>query len=448
MFTGFTLLLMAFAHARSSKLAQRSAGGESEMGIQHDYDMVRAICYCQIAQGITGFIYHLCPNESGESLSNVFLLLSISFLCLKIHQNRHPDTRHLILQPLCVTVFSLGLHGLITVATHRESLATWVIFGLVHIALTFSVPLQFVLLGSAGIAFRPVQVYRNMPMLGMKVAKLTTVQVVVGVVGITSNIFTMAAAMAFQPSNFSLYLIPVFVGNMLLFLGYYLATKPLTDHIVELCPLTLSKDDKGKPIPLPQTVQVTIRANEPVVKEGKNKVLDVQVDFKDADHIDIVPDKWTNRYNLDERESLVYRYTWPVGDKALKVDEVDILVKWADKDGKIAAGKGPDVCASVSLRFGECPLETMGVSGLTFTRQAFFTVNKHDKSIKNVKHANESFLIEYLQKGLLKFTSSRGLRLDSPGRTKTVQILVTERKKESQVEFFILPVFTALLIIA
>ena len=65
-------------------------------------------------------------------------------------------------------------------------------------------------------------------MLSMKAAKLTTVQVVVGVVGVTSNIFTMAAAMAFQPSNFAIYLIPVFVGNMLLYLGYYLATKWVT----------------------------------------------------------------------------------------------------------------------------------------------------------------------------------------------------------------------------
>ena len=64
MFTGFTLLLLAFAHARSARINGRS--GESEMGVQHDYDMVRAICYWQIAQGVTGFIYHLCPNESGK----------------------------------------------------------------------------------------------------------------------------------------------------------------------------------------------------------------------------------------------------------------------------------------------------------------------------------------------------------------------------------------------
>ena len=39
------------------------------------------------------------------------------------------------------------------------------------------------------------------------------------------NLMTMALAMTYQPANFALYLIPVFVGNTLLFLGYYLASK-------------------------------------------------------------------------------------------------------------------------------------------------------------------------------------------------------------------------------
>ena len=221
-FMGFTLLLLVFTHHRRASLQNVS---DMITGVQHDYDILRAICYCLVFQGFIGFIFHVCPNESVESLADVFLLVSIAYACQKVYQNRHPDVRHQIFQPVYVTVFCLGVHGIITVPIHRESISTWALFGGMHALFTLAVPIQFVLLESFNIAFHPYLIYKQLPMLKLKLSKIHSSQMACLAVGITLNLLMMVLYCFYEPPNFKTYLIPVFVINLLLYLAYYLTMK-------------------------------------------------------------------------------------------------------------------------------------------------------------------------------------------------------------------------------
>ena len=235
-FVGFTLLLLVFAHHRRASLQNVS---DFISGVQHDYDMLRAISYCLIFQGFIGFIYHVCPNESVESLADVFLLLAVSYTCHKIYQNRHPDVRHQIFKPIYVTVFFVGMHGMISVPIHRESIVTWVIFGGIHAVLTISVPVQFILLESFTISLHPYLVYQQLPMLRIKLSKIPATQMICILTGTALNFLFVVLFCSYQPPNFKTYLIPVFILNLLLYLAHYLAMKIL-HHREKISSLALS----------------------------------------------------------------------------------------------------------------------------------------------------------------------------------------------------------------
>ena len=219
---GITFLLLLFTHHRKHFIKNNP---DLITGVRHDYDIFRAIAYCLISQGIIGFVYHVCPNENVESLSDMFVLIAIAYSCQKIHQNRHPDVRHKIFHPLYVTVFCIGLHGVLNMFVHRETVATWVVFGALHLLHIVVVPLQFVLLDSMEISFHPLLIYSRLPLFGMKFSKICGVQRVVGVAGIILNLVIMLCAVILQPSNFMVYLLSTFSVNMVLYLVYYVLMK-------------------------------------------------------------------------------------------------------------------------------------------------------------------------------------------------------------------------------
>ena len=227
-FMGITLLLLLFTHHRKHLIKNNP---DLITGVRHDYDILRAISYSLIAQGIIGFIYHVCPNENVESLSDLFVLIAIAYTCQKIFQNRHPDVRHKIFHPLYVTVFCIGLHGVLSMFTHRETVVTWVVFGGLHLLQIIVIPLQFILLDTLEIGFHPFSLYNRLPLFTMKWSKVCLTQCAVGAAGIVLNLIVMLCAVILQPPNFMVYLLSVFAINMLLYLIYYFSMK--TAHYEE-----------------------------------------------------------------------------------------------------------------------------------------------------------------------------------------------------------------------
>ena len=197
------------------------------MGVQHDFDLLRGISYSVMLQGLLGVVHHLCPNGDTESLSNIFLLLSIGFTMQKIYQNRHPDTRDVLFYPVYITSLVLGLHGLLNLGYEYESKVTWIIFGLIHGMLIITVPLQYVLLRIVSIFPRPVAIVKNLHKLKQQVRSLTVLGGVMGGVAVTVNMLMLILAAATRPDSFYSYLIPVYAVNMLLYLSYYVVMKRL-----------------------------------------------------------------------------------------------------------------------------------------------------------------------------------------------------------------------------
>ncbi|KAL5251789.1 hypothetical protein ACHWQZ_G014811 [Mnemiopsis leidyi] len=218
---------------------------------------------------------------------------------------------------------------------------------------------------------------------------------------------------------------------------------PLNEHTVELCPVTLELDDKGNPIIVQEKVQIILTGGGRIPGKSGNPIIQVHPSF--VQHLELLPGKLIGPTNVDDRESLMYKYVWP---KNGSIDEVDILVQHFEgepaptaspSDKGHAEGKGADVCAKISIRSGTCPLEEMGVHVLTFTRQAFLTVSKHDKHLKNVK---DGFLV------VIDVFPDDGPCLSDvnkpsiSGRTKSLQVKLTARKKITPYIFLTVPLLT------
>ena len=221
-FMGVTLLLLLFTHHRKHLMKNNP---DLITGIRHDYDIFQAIAYSLISQGIIGFIYHICPNENVESLADMFVLIAIAYSCQKIHQNRHPDVRHKIFHPLYVTVFCIGLHGILNMFVHRETMATWITFGSLYLLHIIVIPLQFVLLDCLEIGFHPLLIYNRLPLFSVKYNKVCSTQKLMGVVGILLNLLVLILSVVLQPPNFMVCLLSAFSVNLLLYLIYYVLMK-------------------------------------------------------------------------------------------------------------------------------------------------------------------------------------------------------------------------------
>ncbi|XP_063678737.1 uncharacterized protein LOC134814515 isoform X2 [Bolinopsis microptera] len=216
---------------------------------------------------------------------------------------------------------------------------------------------------------------------------------------------------------------------------------PLNDHTVELCPVSIKKDKDGKEIKVIETVQIILTGGGAPLTHKNAGGPYIQVHPSAVQHMELTPGKPMGPTNVDDRESLVYRYTWPEDDS---IDKVDILVTHFEGDKGHIEGKGADVCAKISVRSGTCPIEEMGIHVLTFTRQAFITVSKHDERLKDVK---DGFLVVIdVYPDDWKCTSD----MDHPvnnGRTKSVQVQLTESPETLTGVYLIFPIMTCVFLV-
>ncbi|XP_076457766.1 SID1 transmembrane family member 1-like isoform X2 [Babylonia areolata] len=209
------------------KLLREHHDLERQYGIPQHYGLLYAMGLALVMEGVMSACYHVCPNYSNFQFDTSFMYIIACLSMLKIYETRHPDVQAKAYQ----SYFSMALVIFIAVlGVVYGSNIFWIFYALVHMLSTLVLSAQIYYVGRIKVdryvfkrLFRIIKTECFRCVKPMYVNRF--VMLLVG--NLINWAFALYGAIV-HPSDFASFLLAIFIGNLLLYLLFYIIMKLLS----------------------------------------------------------------------------------------------------------------------------------------------------------------------------------------------------------------------------
>uniref|UniRef100_G1P210 SID1 transmembrane family member 1 n=1 Tax=Myotis lucifugus TaxID=59463 RepID=G1P210_MYOLU len=210
-----------------------------EYGIPKHFGLFYAMGIALMMEGVLSACYHICPNYSNFQFDTSFMYMIAGLCMLKLYQTRHPDINASAYAAyasfaLVITLTVLG------VVFGKNDVWFWVIFSAIHILASLALSTQIYYMGRFKIdlgIFRRAAMVLYTDFIHQCSRPLYMDRMVLLVVGNLINWSFALFGLIYRPRDFASYMLGIFIGNLLLYLAFYIIMK-------------LRSSEKVLPIPL------------------------------------------------------------------------------------------------------------------------------------------------------------------------------------------------------
>ncbi|KAL8612263.1 hypothetical protein ACOMHN_038175 [Nucella lapillus] len=218
------------------KLLSESHQLERRYGIPQHYGLLYAMGLALVMEGVMSACYHVCPNYSNFQFDTSFMYIIACLSMLKIYETRHPDVQAKAYQ----SYFSMALIIFIAVlGVVYGSNIFWIFYALVHMLSTLVLSAQIYYVGRMKmdryVFKRLFNIIRSECFRCVKPIYVNRFFML-----LVGNLINWAFALygAIQhPSDFASFLLAIFIGNLLLYLLFYIIMKLLSKERINFLAL-------------------------------------------------------------------------------------------------------------------------------------------------------------------------------------------------------------------
>ncbi|CAF4518382.1 unnamed protein product [Rotaria sp. Silwood1] len=194
-----------------------------EYGIPQHFGLFYAMAIGLFMEGILSSCYHVCPSRQNFQFDTSFMFIIAVLNLIKIYQTRHPD-----INPRSAGVFSfLAVIIFVTViGVYYDKQWFWIIYAIIHIIVCLTFTAKIYYMGKLKISFRVhIHLYRLVKGNGFLSRPRYLNRMIILIAANCINIaFALYGAIA-QPDSFPDHLLFIFLGNLALYLIYYIFMK-------------------------------------------------------------------------------------------------------------------------------------------------------------------------------------------------------------------------------
>ncbi|KAK6174037.1 hypothetical protein SNE40_017386 [Patella caerulea] len=215
----------AFA-AKNKEISQR-------YGIPQHYGLYYAMGLALMMEGLMSACYHVCPNNSNFQFDTSFMYIIACLNMLKIYQTRHPDINakaHTTYLSMAFVIF------IAVIGVAYANSIFWILYALVHMLVSLILSAQIYFMGmwkvDCGVFKRLWWLFRNDCLkCGRPIYPNRFVLLLIG------NIINWSFAIygfVNPPTDFATYLLAIFIGNLMLYVLFYIIMKLLSGEKIHL----------------------------------------------------------------------------------------------------------------------------------------------------------------------------------------------------------------------
>ncbi|UJR37709.1 hypothetical protein I4U23_030404 [Adineta vaga] len=196
-----------------------------EYGIPQHFGLFYAMAIGLLMEGIMSACYHVCPSRQNFQFDTSFMFIIAVLSIIKIYQRRHPD-----INPRSASAFSfLAIIIFINViGVYFDKLWFWITYCIIHIVTCITFTGKIYYMGRLKLSLRVhIHLYRLVKTNGFFSRPRYLNRMGILIPGNFINIaFALYGAIA-QPESFPNHLLFVFLGNLALYLCYYIVMKKI-----------------------------------------------------------------------------------------------------------------------------------------------------------------------------------------------------------------------------
>ncbi|XP_016055630.1 PREDICTED: SID1 transmembrane family member 1 [Miniopterus natalensis] len=203
-----------------------------EYGIPKHFGLFYAMGIALMMEGVLSACYHICPNYSNFQFDTSFMYMIAGLCMLKLYQTRHPDINASAYAAYAsfALVISLTVLG---VVFGENYVWFWVIFSAIHILASLALSTQIYYMGRFKIdvsdtdlgIFRRAAMVLYTDFIRQCSRPLYMDRMVLLIVGNLVNWFFALFGLIYRPRDFASYMLGIFIGNLLLYLAFYIIMK-------------------------------------------------------------------------------------------------------------------------------------------------------------------------------------------------------------------------------
>ncbi|XP_054569943.1 SID1 transmembrane family member 1 isoform X5 [Eptesicus fuscus] len=215
-----------------------------EYGIPKHFGLFYAMGIALMMEGVLSACYHICPNYSNFQFDTSFMYMIAGLCMLKLYQTRHPDINASAYAAYASFAFVITL-TVLGVVFGKNDIWFWIIFSAIHILASLALSTQIYYMGRFKIdvsdtdlgIFRRAAMVLYTDFIHQCSRPLYMDRMVLLVVGNLINWSFALFGLIYRPRDFASYMLGIFIGNLLLYLAFYIIMK-------------LRSSEKVLPIPL------------------------------------------------------------------------------------------------------------------------------------------------------------------------------------------------------
>ncbi|KAK7479048.1 hypothetical protein BaRGS_00029718, partial [Batillaria attramentaria] len=197
---------------------------ERRYGIPQHYGLLYSMGVALVMEGIMSACYHVCPNYSNFQFDTSFMYIIACLCMLKIYETRHPDVQAKAYK----SYFSMAM--IIFIAVLGVIYGTnifWIFYALIHMFSTLVLSVNIYYVGRINL---DRYVFKRMAQLIISECFNCVRPIYPGrfVMLLLGNLINWALALygaIKHPSDFASYLLAILIGNLLLYVLFYIVMK-------------------------------------------------------------------------------------------------------------------------------------------------------------------------------------------------------------------------------
>ncbi|XP_049732588.1 SID1 transmembrane family member 1 isoform X3 [Elephas maximus indicus] len=232
---GILFLLIVF---RRDILHQRALEAKDifamEYGIPKHFGLFYAMGIALMMEGVLSACYHVCPNYSNFQFDTSFMYIIAGLCMLKLYQKRHPDINASAYSAYAsfAAVIMLTVLG---VVLGENDVWFWVIFSAIHVLASLALSTQIYYMGRFKIdlgIFRRAAMVVYTDCIRQCSWPLYKDRMLLLIAGNLINWSIALFGLIYRPRDFASYVLVIFIGNLLLYLAFYIIMKILSSEKV------------------------------------------------------------------------------------------------------------------------------------------------------------------------------------------------------------------------
>ncbi|KRY78126.1 SID1 transmembrane family member 1, partial [Trichinella pseudospiralis] len=220
------LILVWMRDAENQRQLNRNEAFYTHYGIPQHYGLFYAMGMALALEGILSGCYHVCPNFANFQFDTAFMYMIAALSMLKIYQIRHPDINadsHVAYAVMAMFIF-LAVIGVV-----YNGLPFWIVFSIFYAILILTLSAEFYYKGQwrieRGAAIRIFKEFFSCNKTCSWYCPSYPDRMIFLLFGNVLNIAFIIVGIIKQFRDFPLYLVVIFISNLLLYLLFYIAMK-------------------------------------------------------------------------------------------------------------------------------------------------------------------------------------------------------------------------------